>query len=218
MSTPSPSRKAVAGAVAAVSIGLGGLAVAALDPIGTVLAQEDPSTTTTAPATTEPAPDEAPDGEGRHGREGPWREWREGGGPLQEVLDGLVEDGTLTQEQADAVTDGLRAKVEEWRDEHGGERGPGILRGLWEEAAAVIGVEPDALRDGLRDGQSLAEIAADAGIERQELVDALVAKGEELLDTAVEEGVIDEERAAEIEAELPEHVERLVDATPPGHR
>ncbi len=224
MSTPSTTRKVVAGAVAAVSLGVGGLAVAALNPIGTVLAQEeDPTTTTTAPAD-DPAADPAPDGEGRRGegRRGQWRDrvqmWRDGGGALQEVLDGLVADGTLTQEQADAVTDGVRAEVEERHEENGGGRGHGVMRGLWEEAAAVIGVEPEALREGLQDGSSLAEIAAEAGVERQELVDALVAKGEELIDAAVAEGDLDEERAAEVKAELPEHVERLVDATPPGHR
>jgi polyhydroxyalkanoate synthesis regulator phasin len=212
MSTLSPPRKALAGAVAAVSLGVGGLAVAALNPISTVLAQEeDPASTTT---TTAPADDPAaaPDEERGGGRGG-----RHGAGALQEVLDGLVEDGTLTQEQADAVTGGLREKAEEWREEHGGPRGHGLLRGLWEEAAAVIGVEPEALREGLQDGRSLTEVGAEAGVERQELVDALVAKGEELVDAAVTEGVVDEERAAEIKAELPEHVERIVDATP-GHR
>jgi hypothetical protein len=112
----------------------------------------------------------------------------------------------------------VRAEVEERREEDGGGRGHGVLRGLWEEAAAVIGVEPDALREGLQEGSSLAEVAAEAGVERQELIDALVAKGEELIDEAVAEGGLDEERAAEAKAELPEHVERLVDATPPGHR
>lgn len=39
------------------------------------------------------------------------------GGVLQDVLEGLVEDGTLTQEQADAVTDGVETRREEIRAE-----------------------------------------------------------------------------------------------------
>ena len=39
------------------------------------------------------------------------------GGVLQDVLDGLVDDGTLTQDQADAVTDGVENRLEELRTE-----------------------------------------------------------------------------------------------------
>lgn len=39
------------------------------------------------------------------------------GGLLAETLDELVADGTITQAQADAITDSLAAKVEEHRDE-----------------------------------------------------------------------------------------------------
>jgi len=52
-------------------------------------------------------------------------EGSEPGGPiprflgfLADVLDGLVGDGTITQEQADAITDAAQTKVEEVREEH----------------------------------------------------------------------------------------------------
>lgn len=47
------------------------------------------------------------------------RSWRPGH-ILEEVLADLVEDGTLSQDQADAVTEGLQAKVEELREDHPG--------------------------------------------------------------------------------------------------
>lgn len=224
-------RKLLAGAVAAVALGVGGIAVSAVSPIGTVLAQDDPDGTTTTTVLVDESTTTAPGDEGAEpgddeGRHGPGRgHGFPDAGPLQDVLDGLVEDGTLSREQADAVTDGLRSRLEEWADRWRGEdgdgdddRGPGVLRGLWEEAASIIGVAPDALHDGLRDGRSLAEIAAEAGVERQDLVDALVAEGEGALDRAVAEGVLDEERAADLAAELPAQVERLVDLSSPWHR
>ena len=55
------------------------------------------------------------------------------GGVLEEVLDGLVEDGTLTQEQADAVTEGVETQREEIRSEHEALREQ--LRGFLEDGA-----------------------------------------------------------------------------------
>ena len=226
-------RKAAAAAAVAALLGIGGLAVAAGavegSPDGQTSTTEAPSTeapTTEAPSTEAPAPPDAPPGPDADG--GP-----RGGrlGPLGDVLDGLVEDGTLTQEQADAVTDGLREKADDWSGAHprpdgpgegegpgghhrGGPGFPGMQEAL-DAAAEVIGVEPDALRDGLRDGRSVAEIAADAGVDRQTVIDAIVAKATEALDQAVADGYLDADRAASLEERLPEWTEHLVDLQRP---
>ena len=42
-------------------------------------------------------------------------------GFLEDVLDDLIADGTLTDEQADAVVDAVEAKAHDLIDEHGGE-------------------------------------------------------------------------------------------------
>lgn len=213
MSTPSRTRKLLAGTVAAATLGVGGLAVAAVNPLAVVGAQDDDATPTTT----------APEGQGRrHERERPQI--------LAEALDGLVADGALTQEQADAVRDGVRQGAEEWRAEHPGRRhghpshgrGHGrarptrALRGAWEAAAEAIGVEPKALRDGRRDGRSIAEIAQEAGVERQAVIDAIVAQANERIDQAVTNGHIDAERATALKARVAERAVRLVDAKQPG--
>lgn len=54
------------------------------------------------------------------------------GGLLQETLDELVADGTITQDQADAIVDAVTAKAEERRDEfqqRRDERGDGFREG-----------------------------------------------------------------------------------------
>jgi len=210
VSSTSRTRKIVVGAVAAASLGVGGLTVAAVNPLGAVGAQEeDPAPSTTTP----PAEGE------RGGRERPRI--------LDGVLDELVEDGTLTQDQADAVRGGVQEGAQAWRDEHPrgnhgrpghgpGRRGVPGLRGAWEAAAEAIGVEPDALREGRRDGSSIAEIAEEAGVERQAVIDAVVAKATELIDGAVADGHLEEERATELKAGLPEHAKRFIDAKRPA--
>ena len=89
-----------------------------------------------------------------------------------------------------------------------GKRGGLGLRGMKVEAAAeAIGISEDDLRTQLRDGQTLAEIAEANGVDRQAVVDALVAAGEEQL--------------AELEATLPERMDDVMDhelRSRDGHR
>jgi hypothetical protein len=61
----------------------------------------------------ETAPDESQAPEGRF--------LRPALGFLEEVLDDLIADGTLTDEQADAVVDAVEAKAQDLIEEHGGE-------------------------------------------------------------------------------------------------
>lgn len=85
----------------------------------------------------------------------------------------------------------------------GADHGPRGLRGPMdlEAAAKVLKLSVEDLRTKLQSGKSLADIAKDQGVSRQDLVDALVKAGEARLDEA--------------KKALPDQVEKLVDATPP---
>ena len=88
------------------------------------------------------------------------------------------------------------------------------LRGMaglkLEAAAEVLGISEDDLKAAIRDGQTLAEIAEANGVERQAVVDALVAAGQEQLD--------------ELRETLPERMDEVMDRElgrgegRPGHR
>ena len=81
----------------------------------------------------------------------------------------------------------------------GRHRGPFDL----EVAAKTLGLSTDELRTQLEAGKSLADIAKAQNVDKQKLIDALVAAGEKRLDEA--------------KAALPERVAELVDKTPnPG--
>jgi hypothetical protein len=115
------------------------------------------------------------------------------GGPMSGFLDELVANGTITQEQADAITGAAEARRGERAGERGmrgpggqmGMRGPGGERGMrgpggpggpgasLETAAETIGISVEDLRTQLRDGQSLAAIAEANGVSTETLVDAL---------------------------------------------
>ncbi|KAB7744130.1 hypothetical protein GA707_11825 [Nostocoides sp. F2B08] len=144
---------------------------------------------------------------------------------IAEALAGLVDDGTITEDQAAAVAEEL-ASSEELRGGPMGHGPHGWIGGMerpgLEAAAETLNLTEDELRSALRDGSSLAEIAEEQGVAVDDLVDALVAAAEDRLAQAVEDGRITQERADEIAATLPERVaealERTWEPRGPGHR
>ena len=142
----------LAGTAAGLVFGVPGLSSAASDVASTPAALVQ-QTDETDPAVPADDPADAPDAP-------------EMGTRLRETLQPLVDDGTITAEQADAVT----AQLVENRPERGeGEgRGPGghrsgpgmFARGVGSEALTdLLGIDAQELRTQLRDGATLAEIA-----------------------------------------------------------
>lgn len=142
------------------------------------------------------------------------------GGPLQDVLAPLVDDGTINQAQADAV---IRA-LEEVGPRFGprgfgpggfgpGGHGPagfGPVASL-ETASEALGTTPEELHEALEGGSSVADVAAERGVEVQVVIDALVADVESQLDKAVADGRLTEDEAATRLAEETERITEFVD-------
>ena len=132
----------------------------------------------------------------------------ERGERISEALQVLVDDGTLTEAQRDAVVETLknaRPDRGEFREPLG-QRGPRVAG----EIAEILGLEGNEIREALRNGSSIAELAEAQGIESADVVDAIVARAEERLDTAVENGRIDDTQAAEMLTRTAERAEDLV--------
>lgn len=138
------------------------------------------------------------------------------------VLEGLVERGVLTSDQAQAVREAFR--------EARGDRGPrpgfhkpgmrpggpmGHFRGILGVAARTIGIEPQALASALREGQSIAQVAAANGSSGQAVVDAAIAELGARLDERVAAGKLDAAKAAEMKAKASEKLTEMVDRTFP---
>jgi len=140
----------------------------------------------------------------------------EAGARLRDTLQTLVDDGTITAEQADAVTARLvenrpdRGDRSEGRGEGGG---PGLFgRGVASEALTdLLGLDAQELRQQLRDGATLSEIATAQGVDPQAVIDELVAELTERVDNAVENGRIDQadadQKLADAEAKITDMVD-----------
>ena len=128
---------------------------------------------------------------------------------IKEALKGLVEDGTLTQEQADKVAEKLSGSDFAGPGMHLRMGGPfGVAL---DEVAEALGLTRDEVESGLADGKSLKELAEEKGKSVDEVVDALVAAATEKIDQAVEDGRISEENAAEVKSNLEERIREVVE-------
>ncbi len=105
-----------------------------------------------------------------------------------EALDALVAEGRITQEEADERKAGAEERIREMVTSErpfimrGGPGGPG--RGfpgleMLGDVAEELGLDTEALRASLAEGNTLAEAAAAQGVTEDALVDALVAAAEE---------------------------------------
>ena len=137
------------------------------------------------------------------------------------VLDGLVTDGTLTQDQRDAVETALRDAKPKF-DRRGGSHGRGHGRPGGASILGELGIDRSSVRQGVTDGLTLGEIADANGSSAQALEDALAERFNTKIDAAIETGRIDaqtgEERRAEIQTQIEDLVNGEVDVTNQGHR
>ena len=134
---------------------------------------------------------------------------------IAEVLQPLVDNGTLTQAQLDTVVQTLVDNMPQGgrggRGDHGGrgEHGGRGQRGEHLEAAATaLGMTADELRTELKAGKTIAQVAADQGVDVQDVIDALVAEVKEHLDEEVASG---EHTQEEADAKLAEATARITD-------
>lgn len=141
---------------------------------------------------------------------------------LANRIDEAVDAGRLTEEQAARMKQRLESGDVPLLAGplFGGHRGPhGHHPGgriALDAAAGYLGVTEAELRESLRAGESLADVAKAEGKAVAGLVDALVAAQTERLDEAVEAGRITKERRDEIVAGLKERVTDAVNGVRPA--
>ena len=125
-------------------------------------------------------------------------------------MSGLVDDGSLTQAQADEVATTL-SEAGLGRGHHGGDR-----IGL-ETAAEALGLTENELRTALEpDGTSLADVAEAEDVEVDTLVDALVQAQQDRIAQAVEDGRLTQDEADERLADLEARITERVNSDDPG--
>lgn len=132
---------------------------------------------------------------------------------LGEILAPLVEDGTITQAQADAVIGALTEAMPDGRGHGRGGMGggPGFDGGRLAEIVESLDLSIQEVMEALRDGTSIAELAEQQGVEIDTIIESAVAALKEHLDEEVAEGDLTQAEADERLAEATESITAFVE-------
>ncbi|MEP7115373.1 MAG: hypothetical protein ABI862_19075 [Ilumatobacteraceae bacterium] len=139
---------------------------------------------------------------------------------LADVLKPLVDDGTITQDQADKVIAALAVAGPMGGPMGGGHRGFGGPGGHFggpnfDAISTALGITADEVRTALQSGQSIADLAVSKGKTAQDVIDAIVAEATTRINTAVTDGKLTQAEADTRLADLTTRITDLVNATPP---
>jgi hypothetical protein len=129
---------------------------------------------------------------------------------LAERLAPLVEDGTLTAEQVEAVAEFIAAELPVPERP----RRRAVAGHLLHHTADFLDIGGRELREELAGGDSIARIAEAEGSTGRALVEYLVEDVEDHLFAAVERGRLDSDRAADLLEEAERRITEFVFDTP----
>jgi len=131
---------------------------------------------------------------------------------IRSSLQGLVDDKTLTDAQADKVAETLGEKGPfPGPDGFGRHAGPRLfLGGGLEDAAKVLGMSVEDVRASLRDGTTLAELAKQKGKSADDVVAALTSGANQRIDQAVKDGRITKAQGDEAKKKVAEGMRTFV--------
>jgi ribosomal protein S20 len=134
-------------------------------------------------------------------------------------IDQAVQDGKLTADQANErkanLQDRITQLVNEGKPKGEGPRGHGPKL---DAAAKALGVSTDDLRGQLRDGKTIAQVADDRNVDKQKVIDAMVADATDHIDRAVKDGKLTADQANERKSGLKDRITTLVNDGKPKDR
>jgi hypothetical protein len=126
------------------------------------------------------------------------------------AVDEAVAAGRLTPQQ------GERLKSFDFGDGPGflrdaGKRVINALHNVFGAAADVIGITPAELKEELASGKSLAEIAKDNGVDRDDLEEDLLDAIEAQIDKAAADGLITQDQATRLKTGVAGRIDQIID-------
>jgi len=141
-------------------------------------------------------------------------------------LDEAVQNGNLTQKQADNLKNKLNSRVDNGdggfglrpgigRGFPGGKHGFGFgLSATGDQLAQFLGITTDQLATELRaDGATLATVAQAHGKSRDDLKSFITGAAKSKTDDAVQSGDLTQKQADAVNAQMSQHIDQLIDGT-----
>ncbi|MFL6242865.1 MAG: hypothetical protein ACJ73V_07560 [Acidimicrobiia bacterium] len=134
---------------------------------------------------------------------------------LNQRIDQAAAEGKVGADRAakakEKVPDVANRFVNETKSKRTGEgRRHRVLGEALNTAAKEIGVSEDDLKQALKDGKSIAQVAKEHDKSADEVVDAIVKKVTSAIAQAVKDGKLDSKKADEIKQKLPDRAKQFV--------
>jgi hypothetical protein len=133
---------------------------------------------------------------------------------LTQQIDQKAAAGAVDANRAEHAKQKLPDVANRFVNETKSRRGHRVLKGAVQAAAKEIGVSEDDLKQALKDGKSMAQVAKEHDKSAADVGDAIVKKATSAIDQAVKDDKLDSKRADEIKQKLPDRVEQLVNREP----
>jgi predicted DNA-binding protein YlxM (UPF0122 family) len=124
-------------------------------------------------------------------------------------LDQLVDAGDLTENQADYIRDKVPVELLTGAVLQGNFLNL-IHEGFVTKASDVIGIERDELREELRDGRSLTEVAEEHNVSRTELRDEIVTAFHDVIDRAEQVNIVTNDQASDLRDAVEDFIDDFV--------
>lgn len=132
-----------------------------------------------------------------------------------EGVDEALADGRMTEEQATKARERINSgagdpgRFKERRQQRH-ERKARVRGAIVENAAAAIAISEDDLKEALKAGKSIADVAADNGVALDDVKSRIISAAETKLGEAVAKGRIDQAKADEMLQKLTESLDDLL--------
>jgi hypothetical protein len=125
-----------------------------------------------------------------------------------DAVDDAVANGAITEEQAAKA----RERIEQGKPLRYGHRAAAlrVRRAIVESAAGAIGMTLEELREELKAGKSIADVAGEHGVSIDNVKSRIVSDATTKLDELVADGRIDQARADAALAKLQERLDTIV--------
>ncbi|WNC15347.1 hypothetical protein [Brevibacillus brevis] len=125
-----------------------------------------------------------------------------------------VKAGKLTQEQADKMSenaaDRVKKQVESTHQDRGFRGGFDVEKN--EELLSLLKLDADGLKEQLKAGKTLAQVAEAQGVDEDDLIDLLVKQQADKLAEAVKAGKLTQEQADKMSENAADHVKAMVES------
>lgn len=134
---------------------------------------------------------------------------------LNDRLDKAVASGKLTGDKAAQIKAKEASEIankinQPWT---GKKEKSGFDKGMGQTIQSVLGLEATQLKEQLKSGKTLAQIATDKGISKADLTTKLQAAMESNIDQAVKDKKLTTDKAAQIKSKLPIKIDRMINQT-----